>query len=78
MMSCCIAEWKCTVCGKSLSLQRTSGEGFFISVFENEDGSPRFVHDDTQARVVNLPKLENGYSLQHLTCWDCSQKQSET
>lgn len=72
-MPCCIAEWKCTVCGKSLSLQRTGQDGFFVSVFENEEGSPRLIHDDTQARVVNLPPLEGGYSLKNLKCWECSQ-----
>lgn len=70
-MACCIAEWKCTVCGKPLALKRTSQEGFLLSVFENEDGSPRLLNDDTQARVLHLSQSQNGYTLKNLVCWHC-------
>jgi len=69
----CMTTWHCPICGKPISLQKTGKNGFLVSVFENEDGSPRSLRDDTQARVITL---DNHYDdlLTEIICWDCSQK----
>ncbi len=69
----CMTMWHCQKCGKAMSLQKTAKQGFWVSVFENEDGSPRALRDDTQARVITLDNPD--YDLfSEMTCWDCSQK----
>jgi hypothetical protein len=65
--------WSCQKCGKALSLQKTGKNGFWISVFENEDGSPRSLRDDTQARIMTLDNPNDELPAK-IICWDCHQK----
>lgn len=68
----CMTMWHCQKCGKAMSLQKTAEQGFWVSVFENEDGSPRALRDDTQARVIAVDHPGSDL-FSEMICWDCSQ-----
>jgi hypothetical protein len=69
----CMTTWACRICGKPLALQKTTKNGFWLSVFENEDGSPRALRDDTQARVITSDSSEERL-FDNIICWHCSQQ----